>query len=202
MKKPVYIQFEFPLEWPAQQPRTRFPEQGRFEVGNEKIIDDLREEIRLLGGSSVVISSNARTKSNGEPYARPGVITDFGVAIYFRRNGSDVCFACDRYSKIYHNIRAIGLTIAALRGIERWGGKQLVDKAFTGFTALPDPMEVPRAWWEILGVRSDATTDDIRRARMALARKFHPNNGSTPDEKKMSLINGAADEGLRLRAGS
>ena len=52
-----------------------------------------------------------------------------------------------------------------MRGIERWGSAEMLDRAFTGFEALPSPdMVTPapnKAWWEILGVTPDATAEQV-----------------------------------------
>ena len=68
-----------------------------------------------------------------------------------------MCFACDKWRDVYDNIYAIGKTIEALRGIERWGTGDMVEQAFTGFVALPSP----KSPWEILGVPSRATARDV-----------------------------------------
>lgn len=53
-----------------------------------------------------------------------------------------MCFACEKWQDVYGNIYAIGKTIEALRGIERWGTGDMVEQAFTGFVALP-PRNLP-----------------------------------------------------------
>ncbi|OYE02620.1 hypothetical protein [Nostoc sp. 'Peltigera membranacea cyanobiont' 232] len=55
------------------------------------------------------------------------------------------------------NLRAIGLHIAAMRGMERWG----VEQAFAGYQALP-PQASERKWWEILGVHVRASDDEVK----------------------------------------
>jgi hypothetical protein len=65
-----------------------------------------------------------------------------------------MCFACDKWDQVHDNIYAVGNTIEALHGIERWGTDDTVEQAFTGFAALPSP-KVPHA---LLGIipRRDA----------------------------------------------
>jgi hypothetical protein len=48
-----------------------------------------------------------------------------------------MCFACDRWDSVADNVQAIRKTIEALRGIERWGTGDMVQRAFAGFVALP-----------------------------------------------------------------
>ena len=52
--------------------------------------------------------------------------------------GQERVIACDRWATAAENIRAIGLSIEALRGMERWGAADIVTRAFQGFHALPE----------------------------------------------------------------
>ncbi|MBM4115482.1 MAG: J domain-containing protein, partial [Phycisphaerae bacterium] len=42
-------------------------------------------------------------------------------------------------------------------------------------------MPMPRDYYEVLGVRRDATADDLRRAHRKLARQWHPDVNKTPE---------------------
>jgi hypothetical protein len=179
----------FPLQWPPGRPRTKWPERSNFEVTLGKAIRDVQEEVRRLGGAGLVISSNLPLRRDGMPYANSSQPEDRGVAVYFRYKRKPMCFACDRWNRIEDNLRAISKTIDALRGIERWGTGQMVEQAFTGFTALPAP-EQP---WQVLGLdTSRPTRDQIDEAHRRLAAEHHPDRGG--DNEKMARINAARDE--------
>jgi DnaJ-domain-containing protein 1 len=135
------------------------------------------KEIALLGGRLPVLSSNIPLKQNGLPYAGQKEPDDKGVAVYFTLKGQQFCFACDRWDKVGDNIQAIRHTIAALRGIERWGTGDMVQQAFTGFIALPS-QESP---YDILGVKADATPEEIDAAYKQKARFAHPDAGGSTD---------------------
>lgn len=119
--------------------------------------------------------------------------TDPGVAVYFVRKNQNLCFACDRYNEVWKNLRAIQKTIDAMRGIERWGSAELLDRAFTGFAALPAPGI--RNWWEVLGVNRDAMPEEIKARFRELAKRHHPDNGGSAD--MMAEINNAYQEGIK-----
>ena len=94
---------------------------------------------------------------------------------------------------MWKNLRAIQHTIAALRGIERWGSTTMLERAFTGFAALPastgpDP-------WETLGITRAATEADILSAFRRKAQAAHPDQpgGST---EAFLLISQAKDIAL------
>ncbi len=193
----------FPLDWPKGQKRTPAfrQERGNFKDKRGEVIKELLAEIGRMGGSKIVISSNVETKRDGTPYANRSEPYDSGVAVYFVRNGRPICFPCDKYERVTANLRAVSKTIEALRGIERWGGVELMDKAFSGFMALPPPIQGRAPWYEILGVPFDASADAIRAAKIALNQKYHPDKtgGCKESESKLMEINAAAQEGMKLR---
>lgn len=118
---------------------------------------------------------------------------DQGVAVYFDRKGRRQVLACDQYTTIGDNIRAIGKTIEALRGIERWGASDMLDRAFTGFEALP----APDPWWTVLDVARDADIDDVHAAYRRKAKTMHPNAGGDRAEwDRLSAAYDAAKEAL------
>ncbi len=86
-----------------------------------------------------------------------------------------MCFACDKWQDVYDNIYAIGKTIEALRGIERWGTGDMVEQAFTGFVALP----APKSPHEILGVTAGASEEEIDAAYRQKAMAVHPDRGGS-----------------------
>lgn len=158
----------------------------------DKAIKNVQNEVHALGGSDLVISSNLPLRADGEPMRRPGYIGDMGVAVYFTYKKRPMCFACDRWNEVNDNMQSIAKTIEALRGIERWGTGQMVEQAFTGFVSLPAP-EQP---WQVLGVSSHATRDEIEDAYRRLASQHHPDKGG--DTHQMARINAARDALLQV----
>lgn len=130
----------------------------------------------------VIISTDVPLRKDGEPRAdiRPN---DTGVAIYFKRKGKQVCMACDKYDAVWKNMRALQKTIEALRGIERWGSTQLLDRAFTGFAALAE--KTGPSCWDVLGLIPAGGDDvslsegDIMSAFWKKAKTAHPDAGGT-----------------------
>lgn len=175
----------FPLAWPAGWPRTPGHTRGAsaFTVKPSAALDGLHAELRRLGATNVVISSNAPTSRTGRPYAEAlsERHADPGVAVYFQRKGKPTVIACDRWSHLWENIRAIGNTIEALRTIERTGASELLDRAFTGFAAIEDRAGKPRAWHEVLGVAPTASVDDAEVAYHRLAMTCHPDKGGSTE---------------------
>jgi hypothetical protein len=128
-----------------------------------------------MGGAQLVISTNIELRRDRLPYANRREPSDKGVAVYFDYKRRPMCFACDRWDRIGDNIYAIAKTIEALRGIERWGSGSMVEQAFTGFVALP----APKSAYEILGIRVDASEEEIESAFRQKAKQLHPNAGGS-----------------------
>lgn len=171
----------FPLQWPAGWPRTAPWKRSRsnYDVLGDRAQRELLRSLRLLGAKDVVVSSNVRLRLDGMPYAgETGKrYEESGVAVYFKRGDRNVVLACDKWLAPDENIRAIGLAVEGMRAIARSGAAELLDRAFTGFLALPEP-EPP--WWEILGVdRLKATRESIEEARRARAKVVHPDVGGS-----------------------
>lgn len=156
----------YPLHWPQGRQRTPVHKRvhSRFDMNPDRARRDLRLEAERHG-RQVVLSTNIELRRDGEPYASRRAPDDTGVAVYFLRKGRPVCFACDQYREVWENMRAICKTLEAMRGIERWGSAEMLNRAFTGFEALPSPdMVTPspnKTWWEILGVTAGATRSEI-----------------------------------------
>ncbi len=159
-------------------------------------IQRVLRELAAMGmeRGDVVISSNLRTRLDGMPMSNQREPEDPGVAVYWRVGKQTRCMAIDRYDRVADNLAAIAATLEAMRAIERHGGAEILDRAFTGFTALPQPEQ----WWQVLGVASKATRAEIDTAYRALAMKHHPDRGGNAGE--MARINGARDHGYEATA--
>lgn len=183
----------FPLLWPEGQRRTVARKVSPFEVGFSTARDHLLRELSKLGARDVVISSNVPLRRDGLPLADAREPSDPGVAVYFdRRVGetwSPFVIACDAYNRVKANLRAVGLTVEALRSIARHGATQMLEQAFTGFAALPPATPADPPWWVVLGVSKDAAEEPVREAYRRLALEHHPDRGG--DSARMAQVNRA-----------
>lgn len=177
---------QYPLQWPLGKERNQRPEYSRFKPGSiYSEAQDIFRQLELMGASGIVISSNMQYRNDGLPYARQNV-NDTGVAVYFKSaNGDDQCIPCDSWVSLEENMRAIAKTIEAMRGIERWGGKSLMNAAFSGFKALPSAIITPppdrahRPWWVVLGVDRTASAPDVKQAYRRAQSTAHPDAGGS-----------------------
>ena len=196
-----------PLAWPAGWPRTPVHRQDRGYQFNktgaaglrEKPIsfadarDGLFDELRRLGAKSPVVSTNHPTNRYGVPTEAKKRLPDEGVAVYFQYGDRPMVMASDRYDNAAANMRSLALAIEAMRQLERHGGGTMMERAFTGFVALP----APKSPHEVLGVRPGAAPDEIDVAFKRLAKTAHPDVGGSA--KAMQELVEARD---KLRGGT
>lgn len=185
----------YPLQWPNGVPRTPAYRRAnsRFDATIATATADLLNEVRLMGGSLLVISTNVELRNDGMPYSSRKAPDDVGVAVYFQRRRKSLVFACDRWTDVGHNMRAIAKTIEALRGIERWGSADMVDQAFTGFAALPTP-EPDEHWTQVLNLPANATIDQINQHYRARVKDV------ANDGRKLLTLNLARDAAKAARS--
>lgn len=183
----------YPLQWPMgwkrapDNDRSRGPD--RMPPG--RVRQQLSNELRLMGAKDVVISSNVMIRNDGMPYANQKAPEDPGVVLYFKRNGQNISLPCDRWSTVDANLNAIRLTVQAMRGIDRWGTEQMVDRAFTGYAELPESVIIAppptdkrphRDWWVVLGVDKYANVLDVKAAYRELLKVSHPDAGGSESD--------------------
>jgi hypothetical protein len=189
----------YPLTWPLHVPRTPAPKRiaGSFMVTSDKAMEELVKEVRLSGGTGLIISSNVPLRRDGLPYANAREPDDPGVAVYFTRKGRQVCIPCDTYDRRWKNIRAIGLSIKDMRGPEMRGCAAITDAAYTGFLALPAP-GAPQAqgWWMVLGIPRPSDPTDINAAYRDRVRALMMSDTNGTNEDELQRLNVARDEGL------
>lgn len=171
----------YPLQFPATWKRTIHPERARF--GSHSIAQAnyfLRNEIERLGGKKIVVSSNLMLRVDGSPYSSQKSPQDTGVAVYFYLKDKEQCFPCDRWDKVEHNLWAIYMSISAIRALERWGAKDMVESAFKGFEALPSPDQVTNT-----KVRYFSGMNSLEEGKAIfknLALELHPDKGGSQED--------------------
>jgi len=203
----------FPLAWPPGWKRAAGHKRGLFVRrsgtqtvrritagdGATRVLFELQ---RLqVERHEIVISTNMKLRSDGLP--RDDMTpTDAGAVVYWREStGARRCMAIDAYERVADNLAAIAATLEALRAIARHGGAGILDRAFTGFLALPAPTNGgARPWYELLDVAPQATREQIQHAyrrKISAAHLDRPGG----DNELASALNVARDQGLSAVGG-
>lgn len=183
----------FPLHWPIGYKRSANRTRSRFKVTMDASQRLLQKEVSRLGGKNLVVSTNIPVRKDGGLYAdwMNKRIDDPGVAIYFRYQDNDISMCCDQYERIWENVYALAKGIEALRSLERWGVSDFLQRAFTGFAALPEaksktPTFTP--WYITLEVPHHADLFEIKAAFRRLSKLYHPDAPGGGNIEKFQAI--------------
>lgn len=179
----------YPLHWPEGWSRIKQPKPSQFGTRFAVARDGLLDEIRRLGGTQIILSTNVELRRDGLPYANQRNPPDPGVAVYFQLKGESQVFACDQWTKVEDNIQAIRKTIDAIRGIERWGSSEMMNRMFRGFQALPEGRSDNDAWWSVLDVSPECALSEAEKSYRTKAKEAHPDLGGS--HERMIALNEA-----------
>ena len=125
------------------------------------------------------------------------------VSVRFDRAESRYVFRNNRFRTPQENLRAVERTITYLhKAMEVYGTQReqsdVFSTFFAGWAATPDDSVLllgSGQWWDILGVKQDATKDEIKNAFRALAKVHHPDVGGDVDDFKR--LRAAYDQGMQ-----
>lgn len=184
----------YPLCWPSSLSRPKATVKSQFRTSLNGAIGNIRDGLHKLLSEmgerqvELVISSNATLGVD-----RP---SDPGVAVWFRLAGMWTALACARYQTPADNLQAIVHVVEARRTELRHAGIEMVRATFQGLAALPAP--ATRHWSEVLGIKGDASPEQINTAFRRLAANHHPDKPGG-DAARMAEINAARAAALSER---
>lgn len=158
----------------------------RFAAQETTTYRDLQGTMKKLGATSLRVSP--RDLMNPK---------DTACEIIFDRGGRRYAVRCKKWQDWQDNLRAAERTIYYLyRAIDEYGVTANESKLgeafaqfFTAFEAAPDDAVLmlgsgKNEWWEVLGVKVEATKAEIINAYRALAKIHHPDTGGDPETFK------------------
>lgn len=182
---------------------------SRFTATWSDTLDLLLTEVERIGGRDVVIQidvqeSDLRRDGKLRANARP---LDPAVVVSFESGHGPLMYRCDRYddgpwgfwmSPWQHNVRAVALTLEALRAVDRYGasssGEQYAGWAQIAADAAPAPESDP--WSTVLDLAGLDTTTSLGLTRHAVInraqRRAHPDLGG--DAESWARLVAALDQ--------
>lgn len=179
-------------KWPGEKTRTR--KRSPFAAKQNKVYSDLERELNHLRARNIVVQaflSEDDIRNDGWPrssarFHEPGIVLSFRA-----RDGEDISFPCDTYNNWESNLRAICLTLTALRAIDRYGVTKRSEQ-YKGWKKIESPThEQTRDYqWALehlahladvdpAAIRNNPTAIDL--AYRAAARKTHPDTGGNTE---------------------
>jgi hypothetical protein len=175
---------------PETKPRQPHPFKATWQV----TLDLLGRETRLLGAKLVVIqvdATEADIRRDGMLRA-DAKVGHPGVIISFESKFGPLRYAADTYAGRYGmpgwqaNVRAVALSLEALRAVDRWGATHRGEQ-YQGWTAIESPKPEFDSWRQAAGwMREYALTElrilldpgsDYTSLYRAMAAKMHPDRG-------------------------
>jgi hypothetical protein len=196
------IEIVYPVDWPITRPKTASRQSALWRHQGGRVNFDvalrrLREQVKAVTKAGqqwrmreLTLSTNYQLRVDGRPRRDRGQPADPSVAFFFELDGEPHVLACDRWDTVADNVAAIAAHIEALRGQERWGVADM-KQAFAGHVALP----APEQWWQVLGVKPDATREQIDAAWREKMGEAHPDRGGSEEEAQR--LNWARSEGRK-----
>jgi hypothetical protein len=196
-----------PLDgWPTERIPSGKRRDAPFGVSYTKMLDDLERELRHLGARDVVIQAGylrEDIRNDGWPRSSAPKPTDPGVIISFlSKSGQEISFPCDTYRDYWGNLRAISLTLTALRAIDRYGVTRH-DEQYKGWAKLPaapDTMSTESAL-EFFGVYANTkpvNAETLKTAYREAARILHPDKGESSSVRHAGASTSRAQRCVRL----
>ncbi len=183
--------------WIGQKPRTR----SQFTTSWSDTLNLLEREVYAIQNSGMpdpvlmmdITEADLRIDGQVRANARPATSA---VALAFESVNGPLLFRCDRYDEKpwnnkmelwQHNVRAIALTLEALRAVNRYGATQS-DEQYVGYrqigaTAAVVPLAADEAWAMLRrlgGIFNEANPSEERIISLA-RRHSHPDHGGTAE---------------------
>jgi len=173
------------IDWPTGFQRTETRTRCRkFDVTLAQALDDLEAELDRLGVDDYRLSTAAQQrKRDNRPYANANP-DDPSAVIRWSMDGEQFAVACDRYTSLRDNVRAIGLYIREKRkmdsrpvttGESEFANARLPSGNEDALQASPPPHGV-------LDVAPDAPNSVVEAAAREKTKVVHPDQGGSAEE--------------------
>jgi hypothetical protein len=171
-------------QWPQQKTAAYSRKVSPFRVSYAKTLDLLEKELAHLRAKDILIQAyfeHRDIRNDGWPRssARPN---EPGVIVTFTGKSGAMSFPCDRFKGWEDNLRAIALSLEALRQVDRYGVTRN-NEQYRGFARLEAAKDTRINAIEFLsrvtGLNAREVQSDPQGAYRLAARKLHPDFGGS-----------------------
>lgn len=178
------------ITWPGKPTPSYARKRDTFKAGWSQTINLLERELRNLNAKQIVLEMNVRERdirNDGmiRADARPSLP---GVILRFTGKHGPMTMPCDRFTDWQANVRAIALSLEALRKVDRYGVTQTGEQ-YRGWKALTEVVDDVDAAAQFLGklamvlpivVKNDAAAFQI--AYRSASKAAHPDTGGSHEQ--------------------
>lgn len=196
----IDIRFVALEKWPGQATLWTARKRSQFSAKWSATIDLLESELGHLKARDVVIQADCdRDQIRIDGHFRAGAkMRGPGVVLSFECPKGSMSFPCDRFSDWQANVRAIALSLEALRSVDRYGVTQQAEQ-YRGWAKLPGPEKVfatpldAQKWlFDALKVDSISAAGGLDSLRRLAISRFHPdrNDGDSSLWRKWAAVAG------------
>lgn len=163
-------------------PAKRSMLRSRFRSTYGQTLRDLESELLHLRARSIVINAGFRSvRNDGWPYAAARPDHPACKLQFVDRNGNTLVFRGEQYNSFEDNLRAIAMTLEALRAVDRYGvvkGEQYAGFKQLGQAAPPaPPMNALDVLCRLSGLFPADVLANPRRAFLFACKRHHPDAG-------------------------
>lgn len=187
-----------PLEWTGPSTPHHRRRDSQFKATYPATLELLFSEAEKLGGKHLALQvdiAERDIRTDDLPRANARYGTHPGVIISFESRFGPLRYATDTFNEWQANLRAIALSLEALRAVDRYGVSKRGEQ-YTGWKALPAGNGVHLThfatadealrWMRgtgrgFIGEGLDSHADPRDLYRM-LAKRLHPDTGGDPSE--------------------
>ncbi len=193
-QKPIF-------QWPGAFTKER--KSSPFRAGYTDTLTLLENELFHLDATNTFLQVAMRPedfRKDGAPRADAKPFQHPGIILMFRTKQGTLTFPCDTYTDWKANLRAIALSLEALRAVNRYGVTRR-NEQYRGWTALeapkPEPSGGPFASAEdaahyivkasklnISAMEIVVSSSDLQRVYREAAKHMHPDAGGSEAEFK------------------
>lgn len=198
-----FVEFRPLRAWPgAATPPAQRRSRYTFKVTAGGTLHELEEELGRIRARDAFLEVDVRSprdiRQDGRMRADASPASP-GVVLYFTHpSAGDLRFACDGYDVWHHNVRAILLTLDALRAVDRYGAVR-DGQQFTGFRALTATTGLTmgmtaalRIFEEASNLRAEPRTPERLRELYRVARAATHPDRTGGDRTKWDQVEAAA----------
>lgn len=169
-------------QWPGSKTASYARKHAPFRATYAKTLDLLESELSKLRAKDILIQAyfeHRDIRNDGWPRssARP---KEPGVIVTFTGKSGVMSFPCDRFNGWEDNLRAIALSLEALRQVDRYGVTRN-NEQYRGFARIAAPQDTRQEavafFSKVTGLSPREIQADPQGAYRLAARALHPDTG-------------------------